>query len=76
MFNLNKEQKVNVTFRIDQQLRETIKFIAKEERRSFSNQLNVALEEWLSIKKEIHPQFLKDIRNALNSGKPEPVWKG
>ena len=52
------------------------KSIAKEQRRSFSNQLNVALEEWVRIKNELHPQFIKDIKEALRSGKPEPVWKG
>jgi len=72
---VNKEKKANVTFRMDQQLRENIECIAKEERRSFSNQLNVALEEWLSFKNELHPQFIEDIRDSLKFGKPEPVWK-
>ena len=72
--NMNK--KVNVTFRMEQELREVIEYIAKEERRSFSNQLNVALEEWLKIKNEIHPRFLEDIQDSLESGQPEPIWKG
>ena len=72
--DMNK--KVNVTFRMEQKLREVIEYIAKEERRSFSNQLNVALEEWLKIKNEIHPRFLEDIRDSLESGQPEPIWKG
>jgi len=76
VFGVNKDKKANVTFRMDQQLRENIECIAKEERRSFSNQLNVALEEWLSIKEELHPHFIKDIRDALESGEPEPIWKG
>ncbi len=69
-------EKENVTFRMDHELREFLESIAKEERRSFSNQLNVALEEWIRVKNELHPQFIKDIRAALRSGKPEPVWKG
>ena len=71
-----KNKKENVTFRMDHKLREILKSIAKEQRRSFSNQLNVALEEWVRIKNELHPQFIKDIKEALRSGKPEPVWKG
>ncbi len=68
-------EKENVTFRMDHELREFLVSIAKEERRSFSNQLNVALEEWIRVKNELHPQFIKDIKEALKSGKPEPVWK-
>jgi len=71
-----KNKKENVTFRIDPELREVLGAIAKEERRSFSNQINVALEEWARMKDELHPQFIKDIKEALKSGKPEPVWKG
>ena len=69
-------KKENVTFRIDHGLKETLEIIAKEERRSFSNQISVALEEWAKIKDELHPQFIRDIKEALESGKPEPVWKG
>jgi len=71
-----KNKKENVTLRMGHELRENLEFIAKEERRSFSNQLNVALEEWIRIKNELHPNFIKDIKEALKSGKPEPVWKG
>ena len=69
-------KKDNVTFRIDHGLKEILKTTAKEERRSFSNQINVALEEWVKIKDEMHPQFIRDIKESLASGKPEPVWKG
>ena len=69
-------KKENVTFRIDLGLKEIVKTIAKEERRSFSNQINVALEEWARIKDEMHPQFIRDIKESLASGKPEPAWKG
>lgn len=69
-------KKENVTFRIDHGLKEIIETIAKEERRSFSNQINVALEEWTKIKDELHPRFIRDIKEALASGEPEPVWKG
>ena len=73
---MDMNKKVNVTFRMEQELREVIEYIAKEERRSFSNQLNVALEEWLKIKNEIHPRFLEDIRDSLESDQPELIWKG
>ncbi len=69
-------KKENVTFRIDHGLKEILETIAKEERRSFSNQISVALEEWAKIKDELHPQFIRDIKEALESGNPEPVWKG
>lgn len=71
-----KNKKENVTFRIDLELKDVLKAVAREERRSFSNQLNVALEEWARIKNELHPQFIRDIKEALKSGKPELVWKG
>lgn len=71
-----KDTKESVTFRIDHELRELIEIVAKEERRSFSNQLNVALEEWARMKEELHPQFIKDIKEALKSGKPQSIWKG
>jgi hypothetical protein len=66
----------NITFRIDPVLKKLVEAIANEERRTLSNQLRVILEEWIKMKKELHPQFLKDIENSLKSGKPEPVWKG
>ncbi len=69
-------KKVSVTFRIDHELKEILQTIAKEQRRSFSNQISVALEEWAKIKEELHPQFIRDIKESLKSGKPEPVWKG
>ena len=46
------------------------------ERRSLSNQLNKALEEWVKMKDELHPQFIKEIKDSLKSGKLESVWKG
>lgn len=69
-------KKENVTFRIDHGLKTTLETIAKEERRSFSNQINVALEEWTKIKDELHPQFIRDIKESLESGNPGQVWKG
>jgi len=71
-----KTIKETVTFRMEPGVRKSLEIIAEEERRSFSSQLNVAVEEWLRIKNEIHPHFVKDIKDALKSGRPEPVWKG
>lgn len=71
-----KAIKETVTFRMEPGVRKSLEIIAEEERRSFSSQLNVAVEEWLRIKNEIHPHFVEDIKDALKSGKPEPVWKG
>lgn len=71
-----KAIKETVTFRMAHGVRKSIEVIAEEERRSFSSQLNVAIEEWLRIKNEIHPHFVGDIKDALKSGRPEPVWKG
>ena len=69
-------KKKSVTFRIDSGLKKVLETVADMERRSLSNQINLALEEWTRIKGELHPQFIKDIKEALESGKPEPVWKG
>jgi len=66
----------NITFRINPGLKKLIETIAQEERRTLSSQLRVILEEWIKIKKELHPQFLKDIEESVKSGKPESVWKG
>lgn len=71
-----KTVKETVTFRMEPGVRKSLEIIAEEERRSFSSQLNMAVEEWLRIKNEIHPHFVKDIKDALKSGRPEPVWKG
>lgn len=71
-----KAIKETVTFRMEPRVRRSLGVIAEEERRSFSSQLNVAVEEWLRIKNEIHPHFVKDIKDALKSGRPEPAWKG
>jgi len=73
---MKAEKKENVTFRMLHDLKETLTVIAAGERRSFSNQINIALEEWLKLKEELHPHFINDIKEALKSGKPEPVWKG
>lgn len=69
-------KKETVTFRIEPGARKSLELIAEEERRSFSNQLNVAIEEWLRIRNELHPHFVEGIKDALKSGRPEPVWKG
>lgn len=71
-----KAVKETVTFRMEPAVRKSLEVIAEEERRSFSSQLNLAVEEWLRIKNEIHPQFVKDIKDALKSGRPQAVWKG
>ena len=71
-----KAIKETVTFRMEPKVRKSLEIIAEEERRSFSSQLNVAIEEWLRIKNEIHPHFVEDIKGALKSGRPEPAWKG
>jgi len=71
-----KAIKETVTFRMEPGIRKSLEVIAEEERRSFSSQLNMAVEEWLRIKNEIHPHFVEDIKAALKSGRPEPAWKG
>lgn len=71
-----KAIKETVTFRMEPKARKLLEVIAEEERRSFSSQLNVAIEEWLRLKNEIHPLFVEDIKDAIKSGRPEPVWKG
>lgn len=69
-------KKESVTFRVNGKLKEILQAIAKDQRRSLSNQFNIALEEWVRMKNELHPQFIKDIKKSLKSGRPEPIWKG
>ena len=73
---MKTNKKESVTFRLDHRLRKVLEAIAQEQRRSFSNQLNLALEEWMRIKDELHPQFISGIKESLKSGKPESAWKG
>ncbi len=74
--NKDLTQDTSDILNIDPELRKRVEAIAQEERRSLNNQLRVILEEWIRIKKELHPQFLKDIEESIKSGEPEPVWKG
>lgn len=69
-------KETNITFRINPGLKKLVEVIAQEERRTLSSQLRIILEEWVKMKKELHPQFLKAIEESVKSGKPEPVWKG
>ena len=71
-----KTNKESVTFRLDHRLRKILEAIAKEERRSFSNQINIAIEQWLRIRDELHPRFVNEINESLDSGNPEKIWKG
>lgn len=71
-----KTNKESVTFRLDHRLRQILEAIAREEKRSFSSQINLAIEQWLEIRNELHPGFVNEIKKSLKSGPPEPVWKG
>ncbi|MFQ6033359.1 MAG: DUF6364 family protein [Candidatus Bipolaricaulia bacterium] len=57
--------KRSVTLTLDEDLRQKIEKMAKAERRSLSSMVEVALEDWLRMREELHPQFIADIKEAL-----------
>jgi predicted transcriptional regulator len=57
--------KRSVTLTLDEELRQKMESIAKAERRSLSSMVEVALEDWLRMREELHPQFIADIKEAL-----------
>lgn len=57
--------KRSVTLTLDEDLRQRMEEMAKAERRSLSSMVEVALEDWLRMREELHPQFIADIKEAL-----------
>ena len=58
-----------VSAKVSQELREQIEEIAKAERRTTSNVIQLAIENYVRQYSELHPQFRADILEALEQMK-------
>jgi len=68
-----------VSAKVPQKLREQLEEIAKAERRTTSNVIQLAIEDFVRQYNEIHPQFRADILEALEAvkrGDVEPYEYG
>lgn len=68
-----------VSAKVPQKLREEIEAIAKAERRTISNMIQLAIEDFVRQYNELHPQFRADILEALDAvkrGEVEPYEYG
>jgi predicted transcriptional regulator len=62
-----------VSAKVSQELREQIEEIAKAERRTTSNVIQLAIENYVRQYGELHPQFRADILEALEQMKAGDV---
>jgi predicted DNA-binding protein len=68
-----------VSAKVPQELRERLEEIAKLERRTTSNVVQLAIENFVRTYEELHPQFRADILEALEqvkAGNVEPYKWG
>jgi predicted transcriptional regulator len=68
-----------VSAKVPQELRDKLEEIAKAERRTMSNVVQLAIENFVRQYDELHPQFRADILEALEqvkAGKVEPYKWG
>jgi predicted transcriptional regulator len=68
-----------VSAKVSEELRRQIEEIAKAERRTTSNVVQLAIENYVRQYSELHPQFRADILEALKqvkAGKVEPYKWG
>ena len=68
-----------VTGRVPKSLREQVEGIAKAEKRSLSNVVEMALESFVRQYTELHPQFRADILTGLeqmDAGEVVPYERG
>ncbi|MCI2430829.1 hypothetical protein LM602_02335 [Candidatus Acetothermia bacterium] len=71
-------ERASLNLRVKKSVRRKLERIAKAEHRSLSAQAELALTEWLCRRDELHPQFVQEIKEALEGvarGEVEPVWK-
>lgn len=71
-------EKAPLSLKVEKSVRRKLERIAKDEHRSLNAQAELALREWLRLKEELHPQFVQDIKEALEGvkrGEVEPIWK-
>lgn len=62
-----------VSAKVPQELREELEKIAKAERRTTSNVIQLAIEDFVRQYNELHPQFRADILEALEAAKRSEV---
>jgi len=62
-----------VSAKVSQELRQQIEEIAKAERRTTSNVIQLAIENYVRQYCELHPQFRADILDALEQMKAGDV---
>jgi predicted transcriptional regulator len=68
-----------VSAKVPQELRDKLEEIARAERRTTSNVVQLALEDFVRQYSELHPQFRADILEALEGvarGEVEPYGRG
>jgi predicted transcriptional regulator len=68
-----------VSAKVPQELRDKLEEIAKLERRTTSNVVQLAIENFVRTYEELHPQFRADILEALAGvarGEVEPYERG
>ena len=68
-----------VSAKVPQELRDKLEEIAKAERRTTSNVVQLAIEDYVRQYDELHPQFRADILEALEGvarGEVEPYERG
>jgi len=68
-----------VSAKVPQELRDKLEEIAKAERRTTSNVVQLAIEDYVRQYSELHPQFRADILEALEGvarGEVEPYERG
>ena len=68
-----------VSAKVPEELRKQLEEIARAERRTTSNVIQLAIEEYVRQYNEIHPQFRADILEALEAvrrGEVEPYEYG
>ncbi len=62
-----------VSAKVPQELRDKLEEIAKAERRTTSNVVQLAIENFVRTYEELHPQFRADILEALEQMKAGDV---
>lgn len=68
-----------VSAKVPQELRDKLEEIAKAERRTTSNVVQLAIEDYVRQYSELHPQFRADILEAIEGvarGEVEPYERG
>jgi predicted transcriptional regulator len=65
--------RITVSTKVPQELRDQIDEIARAERRTPSNVVRMAIEQFVSQYTELHPQFRADILEALEQMKAGDV---